>query len=397
MEAETSVLDDYVLSIWPPAPRAAHLPAADRGRRLRRADPSLPRSPSATALCEPSVSRCSASALEPIPLREHLLAQDVIYVGGGSMINLLALWRAHGLRVILREAWQAGIVLAGLSAGAMCWFEAGITKAHGPPAPGHRPRLPSRLQLGPLRRRARAPRRPTSKRSRRARCPAGYGVDDGVGPALPRHPPRGGRRRPRGPARLPRRRRRGQRPRARARAAGPRRPRAQAPGRGAPRHRRAAPAPRGTPPDGAGLGRARLPGEAAHRQHEAGDAHSPSTSSATTWWPAPSPLTIAPERPSIRCFSGSASAMSRSTPGASLVVVEDAGDEDHRQEDGVDVGGRGVEVRDRVRERDAERREADDADARRTRSARASPAASRGRRTAWPATIDDRDLQRPCW
>ena len=58
-----------------------------------------------------------------MPLREHLLAQDVIYVGGGSMVNLLALWRAHGLDEILREAWQAGIVLAGLSAGSMCWFE----------------------------------------------------------------------------------------------------------------------------------------------------------------------------------------------------------------------------------------------------------------------------------
>ena len=73
--------------------------------------------------------------LEPLTLREHLLAQDVIYVGGGSMINLLALWRAHGIDAILREAWQAGIVLAGLSAGAMCWFEGGITKGMARPRP----------------------------------------------------------------------------------------------------------------------------------------------------------------------------------------------------------------------------------------------------------------------
>ena len=48
-----------------------------------------------------------------MPLREHLLAQDVIYVGGGSMVNLLALWRAHRLDAILREAWQSGVALAG--------------------------------------------------------------------------------------------------------------------------------------------------------------------------------------------------------------------------------------------------------------------------------------------
>ena len=69
-----------------------------------------------------------------MPLREQLLAQDVIYVGGGSMVNLIALWRAHGLDAILHEAWQAGIVLAGLSAGSMCWFEWGLTKSFGRPS-----------------------------------------------------------------------------------------------------------------------------------------------------------------------------------------------------------------------------------------------------------------------
>ena len=66
-------------------------------------------------------------------LRDHLLEQDLIYVGGGSLLNLLAVWEAHELGAILSLAWRQGIVLAGQSAGAMCWFEAGITKSSGKP------------------------------------------------------------------------------------------------------------------------------------------------------------------------------------------------------------------------------------------------------------------------
>jgi hypothetical protein len=69
-------------------------------------------------------------------LRDHLLEQDLIYVGGGSLVNLLAVWEAHELGAILSLAWRQGIVLAGQSAGAMCWFEAGITKSSGRPAAG---------------------------------------------------------------------------------------------------------------------------------------------------------------------------------------------------------------------------------------------------------------------
>jgi len=55
-------------------------------------------------------------------LRAHLLAQDVIYVGGGNTVNMLAIWRAHGVDAALREAWEAGVVLCGMSAGSLCWF-----------------------------------------------------------------------------------------------------------------------------------------------------------------------------------------------------------------------------------------------------------------------------------
>ena len=62
-----------------------------------------------------------------VSLEEYVLSHDVIYVGGGNTKNLLVLWRAWGLDVIMRKAWEQGIVLAGSSAGSLCWFEQGIT------------------------------------------------------------------------------------------------------------------------------------------------------------------------------------------------------------------------------------------------------------------------------
>ena len=63
---------------------------------------------------------------------EHLLAQDVIWVGGGSVANLLAVWRVHGLDTVFREAWERGVVLAGVSAGSICWHLGGTTDSFGP-------------------------------------------------------------------------------------------------------------------------------------------------------------------------------------------------------------------------------------------------------------------------
>lgn len=60
-------------------------------------------------------------------LRSFVREQDVIYVGGGNTRSMLALWRDWGLDHIFREAWDEGIVLAGLSAGSICWFEQGVT------------------------------------------------------------------------------------------------------------------------------------------------------------------------------------------------------------------------------------------------------------------------------
>jgi peptidase E len=64
-------------------------------------------------------------------VRAHLLGQDVILVEGGSVVNLMAVWRAHGLPPILRECWEAGVVLTGSSAGSLCWHLGGPTDSFG--------------------------------------------------------------------------------------------------------------------------------------------------------------------------------------------------------------------------------------------------------------------------
>jgi len=82
--------------------------------------------------CEVSDLSLFRLTRRPVALRDLLLSQDLIYVGGGSLVNLLAIWEAHDVGAMLRLAWQQGIVLGGQSAGAMCWFEAGVTKSWGP-------------------------------------------------------------------------------------------------------------------------------------------------------------------------------------------------------------------------------------------------------------------------
>ena len=87
--------------------------------------------------CEPSILslfRLGRDRIDPIA---HLLDQDAIYVGGGSLRNMLAIWREHGIDDAMRTAWERGIVLAGLSAGAMCWFEGGVSMSGGAPEVVH--------------------------------------------------------------------------------------------------------------------------------------------------------------------------------------------------------------------------------------------------------------------
>jgi peptidase E len=75
-------------------------------------------------------------ALLPMPnvddLRAHVLAQDVVWVWGGSVAGMLALWRLHDLDTVFRDAWSAGVVLTGVSAGSLCWHVGGTTDSFGP-------------------------------------------------------------------------------------------------------------------------------------------------------------------------------------------------------------------------------------------------------------------------
>ncbi len=78
---------------------------------------------------------CQASTLSlfrphTADLKSFLLAQDVVYVGGGNTKSMLALWREWEVDAILREAWSDGTILAGISAGAICWFEQGVTDSY---------------------------------------------------------------------------------------------------------------------------------------------------------------------------------------------------------------------------------------------------------------------------
>src|SRR5258708_6122072 len=81
-------------------------------------------------------TRVSHLQLFPMPnvadIADFLLNQDIIFVGGGSVANMLAVWRVHGLDDVLRQAWHAGVILTGVSAGAICWFTGGTTDSFGP-------------------------------------------------------------------------------------------------------------------------------------------------------------------------------------------------------------------------------------------------------------------------
>jgi dipeptidase E len=133
MEPANPLLDDFVLSLAAvKEPRILFLPTAS-GDTTAHINAFKGRFADRTCIPEyVSLFRLRDSTRT---LEEIVLAQDILYVGGGSMRNLLAIWQAHGLERLLVEAWRRGTVLAGLSAGAMCWFQAGVTRSSGPPEP----------------------------------------------------------------------------------------------------------------------------------------------------------------------------------------------------------------------------------------------------------------------
>lgn len=127
-----TLLDDHVLGLTGvERPRVCFLPTASGDAdhyvvRFYRAFPA--------ARCEPShisLFRRETGVGDP---RAHLLAQDLVYVGGGSLVSLLGTWRAHGIDDVLREAWRSGVVLCGGSAGSLCWFAHAVSSFHEGPA-----------------------------------------------------------------------------------------------------------------------------------------------------------------------------------------------------------------------------------------------------------------------
>jgi len=134
MEGSGSLLDDFVLSLTGASkPRVCFLPTASGDadhyvvRFYRRFSPD----------CDAShvslFRRDQGTGGVEDNLASHLLAQDLIYVGGGNVLSMLGAWRAHGLDAILRRAWRRGIVLCGPSAGSLCWFEQALSAFHGAP------------------------------------------------------------------------------------------------------------------------------------------------------------------------------------------------------------------------------------------------------------------------
>jgi peptidase E len=133
MEAGNPLLDDYVLGLARRRrPRVCFLPTAsgDADHYVVRFYRAF--GPDRCEASHVSLFRrdrgCGGRSFE-----DHLLDQDVIYVGGGSVLGLLGAWRAHGVDDVLAEAWRRGIVLCGPSAGSLCWFAEAVTAFHGPP------------------------------------------------------------------------------------------------------------------------------------------------------------------------------------------------------------------------------------------------------------------------
>lgn len=117
-----SPLDGFMLSLAPAAqPRVCFVPTpgGDSDRSIAAFFEAF-----SARDCEPSCLRLFGVPTAPVA---HLATQDVIYVSGGNTANALAIWRLHGVDVALREAWERGAVLGGVSAGANCWFEACVT------------------------------------------------------------------------------------------------------------------------------------------------------------------------------------------------------------------------------------------------------------------------------
>lgn len=127
MEPRNLRLDTWLLALTgQKRPRVLFVPTAsgDSVRYIARFQRAF-----AKHACVPS--HLELFRRKPVDLEDIILSQHLVYVGGGNTANMLAVWRLHGVDRILREAWSRGILLCGPSAGAICWFDSGVTDSFG--------------------------------------------------------------------------------------------------------------------------------------------------------------------------------------------------------------------------------------------------------------------------
>jgi dipeptidase E len=128
MEPDNPLLDRYVLeATGKERPKVCFVPTAagDAAGYVDRFAEAFPEE-----LCERTWLSLFSRKIDD--LAGFLAEQDLVYVGGGNTVNLLAVWRAQGLDKVLPEVLAAGTIFCGVSAGALCWFERGITDSYGP-------------------------------------------------------------------------------------------------------------------------------------------------------------------------------------------------------------------------------------------------------------------------
>ena len=134
MEPENPLLEDYILSLAPRQPaKICFIPtaSADSAPYLVKFYRAFSGRAIATDLTISDTKSLQRRPSNTSEIRGYIAEQDIVYVGGGNTANLLAIWRAHGVDLALREFWAQGKILCGISAGMICWFQDGLTDSFG--------------------------------------------------------------------------------------------------------------------------------------------------------------------------------------------------------------------------------------------------------------------------